>query len=378
MGKFGKFGFVIGCWDMRRGWVRFCWECGVAGGRYEHLRGVRREGVMYYPCGRCRVARVGEERCGWAVCTVEGEGEGEKGGVEGLPRGVLERVCAELGYEDLLRLKRTSRRLWEAVDPVGMCRDVFSMGAYLMEWMSALGEDTDDLWWRPMACYGCFRLKNGRHFSPEQLNIHSGSLRGDFTRRRCWECLRRFYHPQLADVAARERFNRQALCGVCKCLRFKDEDCKGCVVHKDEIEWARLRELKNARKGAIKLFWDEEDEYVLRLDEDTATMVVVYDSEPDILFTIFDEDPPVLVDDELESDLLPVDGVDEDRISDSEPSLTDVDDAGEGSSTAHSSPITVADVSWEQAPKEDEALSLAPGPALGEGVDSQGLAVLAH
>jgi hypothetical protein len=275
------------------------------------LRGVKRDGVVYYPCGRCGVARVRGQRCGREVCTVVVEG-GVPARVEELPRGVLERVCAELEYVDLLRLKAASRRLRGAVDPLKMCRDVFSMGVYVMKGMSARRAGTGGLQWRPTACYGCFRLRNFRHFSPEQWELHSWSVRGDFTRRRCWECLRKFYHPQLADVAARERCHRQALCGACECLRFKDEDCKGCVVYKDKIERARLRGLKNAAKGPSTIFWDEEEEYVLRLDEDTATMAVVYDPEPDILFTIFDEDPPVLVDDELESDLLPVGGVGED------------------------------------------------------------------
>jgi hypothetical protein len=42
---------------------RFCWECGVQGRRYGHLKRVNKDGVGYYPCHRCGVARVGRERC---------------------------------------------------------------------------------------------------------------------------------------------------------------------------------------------------------------------------------------------------------------------------------------------------------------------------
>ena len=167
--------------------------------------------------------------------------------VERLPREVVQRVCACLDYEDLVSLKRVSRFFRGVVDPVRQCRDVFSMWEFVMERIRL----RHPLWSRdaPRACFGCFRVRAKGQFSPQQNRLSRRFNTGDYWRRRCWECLRRFYHPQLADVEARARFHRQALCRVCKCLRYVDEDCRGCVVRSAQVaEWARLRELSGKKR----------------------------------------------------------------------------------------------------------------------------------
>ena len=192
---------------------------------------------------------------------VDAEG-GDARGLEALPEGVLRRVCGELGYRDLVALKRVSRGLRERVEPVGMCRDVYSMWEFVMERTRALRTVARVDWTRrtrgePRACFGCFRPRTRAQFSYPQFRPADKWNKGDYWRSRCWECLRRFYHPQLADAEARARFDRQIICKVCRGMRYKDEDCGGCFVRRDEIaEWVRLgREKKATRSGSN--FWDE-------------------------------------------------------------------------------------------------------------------------
>jgi hypothetical protein len=167
--------------------------------------------------------------------------------LEGLPREVVEKVCGWLGYEDLLRLRRVSRFFRGVVEPVRQCTDVYGMWEFVMRVIQRrqpLGGHE-----APRACFGCFRVRERKQFSPQQYRLSRKYNQGEYWRRRCWECLRRFYHPQLADVEARARFHRQVLCGVCKCLRYADEDCHGCVARSAQIaEWAMLRELSGKKR----------------------------------------------------------------------------------------------------------------------------------
>ena len=233
---------------------------------YPAMRPVRRrkgEGLQY-PCGKCGVARVKGERCLQEVCVVDAEEDGCGRGLEGLPEGVLRRVCGELGYRDLLSLRRVSRGLRERVEPVGMCRDVYSMWEFVMERTKALRTLARFDWnWarrvrgEPRACFGCFRPRTRDQFSYPQFRPTDKWNKGDYWRSRCWGCLRRFYHPQLADEEARARFDRQIICKVCRGMRYKDEDCGGCFVRRDEIaEWMRLGQEKKAMRSSSN-FWEE-------------------------------------------------------------------------------------------------------------------------
>ncbi|KAK4155609.1 hypothetical protein C8A00DRAFT_13387, partial [Chaetomidium leptoderma] len=277
-GRFGRFG--------DKSSSRFCWECGVKGGLYDHLRGVRKGGLVYYPCRRCGRAGVGSERCLREVCTPPLE---EGGG--GSP---LERLVAVgavggvlfglLGYRELVRLRMVSRTMRRVVYPVGQCRDVYGMWKFVMERLKGSSRHLGRWGSRsgPRACFGCFRPRTKAHFSPAQYQLSSGVGNGEYWRRRCWECLRRFYHPRLADTEARARFDRQVLCGVCRCLRYRDEDCHGCEVRQDEIaEWARRRSEKQAAKHD---YWEESDPALQLLDEDAPAASTGEQPESDDLW----------------------------------------------------------------------------------------------
>jgi predicted Fe-S protein YdhL (DUF1289 family) len=136
------------------------------------------------------------------------------------------------------------------------------MWAFVMARMKAMQRPTT--WWSgSRACFGCFRVRPERHFSPEQYALSYLTRGREYRRRRCWECLRRFYHPRQADAKARERFHRQEMCGVCKCMRYRDEDCRGCVVLKDEIaEWARRKREKMSNRGKSFDIWQETGNFI--------------------------------------------------------------------------------------------------------------------
>ncbi|KAK3292424.1 uncharacterized protein B0H64DRAFT_406629 [Chaetomium fimeti] len=125
----------------------------------------------------------------------------------------------------------------------------------------------------PRACFGCFRIREKRHFSDKQYRLSRKLCSGEYWRRRCWECLRRFYHPQLADADARARFHRQVLCETCNCLRYVDEDCHGCELKSEQIaEWTRLKRQKAEAKRKAVCMWDSD--YIMPSwlnEEDTAT-----------------------------------------------------------------------------------------------------------
>ncbi|KAL1840502.1 hypothetical protein VTJ49DRAFT_415 [Mycothermus thermophilus] len=71
-GRYGK--------DVMKQRARFCWECGVGGRRYRHLKAVKKGGLEYFPCYKCGVARQRGER--WYIRVREGfEEEGDKFGV---------------------------------------------------------------------------------------------------------------------------------------------------------------------------------------------------------------------------------------------------------------------------------------------------------
>ncbi|KAH6842697.1 hypothetical protein B0I37DRAFT_382576 [Chaetomium sp. MPI-CAGE-AT-0009] len=121
-------------------------------------------------------------------------------------------------------------------------------------------------------CFGCFRIRENRHFSEQQYNLPGKLDSGEYWRRRCWECLRRFYHPRLSDAEARARFHRQVLCGECRCLRYVDEDCHGCVVKSDQIaEEARRKRQREEKREEAERIWDNDSVVPSWLDqEDTA------------------------------------------------------------------------------------------------------------
>jgi predicted Fe-S protein YdhL (DUF1289 family) len=259
---------------------------------------------------------------------------------------VQRRVFGLLGYADLIALKQVSRRLRGIVDPAAQCRDVYGMWEFVMARMRAMGPFST--WWSgPRACFGCFRVRKERHFSGEQYGLSSRPTRGgEYWRRRCWECLRRFYHPRLADVKARERFHRQEICAVCKCMRYGDEDCRGCVVRKDEIaEWARRKREKMANRGKSYDVWEESVIPSHWFSEDLGP--VNEGSESD---DVWDEGIGSCLEilgfgnGESPSELTG---------SDSEPCLTDPDDSA-GSSSAQSSPVTVVTDVWGMMPKGEE------------------------
>ncbi|KAH6617145.1 hypothetical protein F5144DRAFT_585584 [Chaetomium tenue] len=161
-----------------------------------------------------------------------------------------------------------------------MCRDVYGMWKFVMymhrlryvEWL----ESSDWSQGSPRACFGCFRVRQKEQFSPQQYHLGGRArkfTKGEYWRRRCWECLRRFYHPQLADAEARARFHRQVLCGVCNCLRYVDEDCRGCVVRSARIaECRRLKEL-SAKKRRPGFDWMKRANVMVPswLDEEATT-----------------------------------------------------------------------------------------------------------
>ncbi|KAK4234154.1 hypothetical protein C8A03DRAFT_38081 [Achaetomium macrosporum] len=277
-GRHGKFSH-----DARRQRSRFCWECGVTKRLYQHLKGVKRCGVTYYPCHQCGRALTAGRKCvEWTRTADPACSElryaspwlGETW-ADGVPRQrsrlerlfeahggrVRERVLGMLGYLDLIRLKRTSRYFRRTVDPVRQCRDVYGMWKFVMARV--------EMWWwfhsGSKSCFWCFRIRSISQFSREQWNHWGWSSfkGGEYWRQRCWECLRRFYHPQLADTEARERFNRQVLCDVCKCLRYRGEECQGCVVRNDAItERERRRRQKLAAKSDYD-FWEGGDVLLL-------------------------------------------------------------------------------------------------------------------
>ncbi|KAK4033783.1 hypothetical protein C8A01DRAFT_19319, partial [Parachaetomium inaequale] len=324
---------------------RFCWDCGVRGRLYIHLRGVLKGGVRYYPCHRCGEARVESQRCLREVCVLGGmEGIGGDSRVENLPRGVVERVCGLVGYGDLIKLKMVSRYFRGVVDPVRQCRDVYGMWEFVMEKILRRGVPLGR-WDAPRVCFGCFRPRKRVQFSENQYHLSRTYNHGEYWRRRCWECLRRFYHPQLADTEARERFHRQVMCGTCRCLRFADEDCWGCEVNKDKIaEWTRMKRLKMAAKAESQSMWDN-----------------------DALLPVWWEG--VASADQPESDDLWEEGLglcfdrlgfgddhslQEDGVREQEALSPDVDDP-EPSSTANSNLTTIISDVRESGPREDEA-----------------------
>lgn len=165
--------------------------------------------------------------------------DGEGGGgpkpgqsrLETLPTAVLEKVCGLLGLQDLIRLKMASRFFRSAVDPVRQCQDTLGMWEFVEGRLQAIEREERAMktWWRrkKQICFGCFRPRLWHQFSPQQRKLSQM----DRLRRRCWECLRRFYHPQLADTEARDKFNKfssNVICRRCNLLRFPDENCRGC------------------------------------------------------------------------------------------------------------------------------------------------------
>ncbi|KAJ4287442.1 hypothetical protein N0V88_007715 [Collariella sp. IMI 366227] len=167
--------------------------------------------------------------------------------LEGLPKEVLDKVCELLSYQDLIRLKQVSRHFKAAVDPVRQCRDIFGMWKFLREMTIAK-------WWggegfgQPRMCFGCFRPRTVEQFSSKQYSRPRAAQGQGYWRRRCWECVQRFHHPQLPDVDARDRFYRQKWCHRCQSLRFVDEDCLGCesrtpaVLAAERLAWVRKEE----------------------------------------------------------------------------------------------------------------------------------------
>lgn len=107
-------------------------------------------------------------------------------------------------------------------------------------------------------------MRKREQFSPKQYYVSSKLSNGEYWRRRCWECLRRFYGPpHQVDQVARARFESQFICPVCKSMRRKGEDCSWCWLNRDKVaEWARLREAKRVAKGSYN-FWGGEDDAVV-------------------------------------------------------------------------------------------------------------------
>ncbi|KXX77794.1 hypothetical protein MMYC01_204097 [Madurella mycetomatis] len=337
---------------------RFCWDCGVHRGLYTHGGRVRKGGLRYEICPCCGEATVVSRACRLVVTEpVVGGDDGEAAAVilrdcsrrddmlprrasalEKLPTEVLERVMRVLGYHDLRALKRVSRYLRRVVDPVKHSGDVYGAWEFMMERLKkGAGE-----WYRgysPRACFGCFRLRSKEQISWQQYDTTWPSMLRETWRRRCWECLRRFYHPVLADVEARERFNRQGICSRCRCLRYVDEDCAGCVARADVIAgWDKVKREKLANRGTYDL-WDGAEKLVDWFDEP----VVSSGGEP----------LPVQDDDVWDQGIgLWLDSVglgngdsspSEESASSSDPASTDGDSTGAGNSTAGASQS-----SWQQ------------------------------
>ncbi|KAL2131490.1 hypothetical protein VTI74DRAFT_4955 [Chaetomium olivicolor] len=290
-GRRGRYSFQGGDWGMLKteGWrqagTRFCFECGVTKRLYAHGRMVKWQGLGWYPCHECRRAvRAGRKMCVWVSsrgsydpeaeddlkwgCVLQVERE--KAPLERLPPEVIERVCGFLGYRDLIRLKAVSRHFRGAVDPVKLCTDVHGMWEFVNERMNVNGWGPRD-WNVPVACAGCFRPRKRSQFSFNQLYPRRAATKGEaIWRRRCWECLRRFYHPHLADTEARDRFNRQTQCRRCKGLRYVDEDCRGCGLRMEDIEeWARIKRAKIEARGNHDV-WEESEPLFQWFDEATT------------------------------------------------------------------------------------------------------------
>lgn len=337
---------------------RFCWDCGVRRRLYTHGGAVRKGGLRYEICACCGEATVTSRACR-PVPAEPGPGPGPAADVtipvtdcsrrddmlprrasalERLPADVLERVMGMLGYHDLRALKRASRHLRAVVDPVRHSGDVY--GAW--EFMMGRRKQGAGPWYRgypPRPCFGCFRLRSKKQISLQQYyTTWPSTLREDW-RRRCWECLRRFYHPVLADVEARERFDRQGICQRCRCLRYVDEDCAGCVARADVIAaWEKARREKLANRGTYDL-WGGAEELVDWFDEPGISS----GGEP----------LPAQADDVWDQGIGPwLDNVglgdgdsspSGDSTSSSDPASADGDNAGEGSSAAGASQS-----SWQQ------------------------------
>ncbi|KAL2126206.1 hypothetical protein VTI74DRAFT_1476 [Chaetomium olivicolor] len=331
-GRHGRYSFQGGDWWLKKvqrekegeeepevglkteGWrqvgMRFCFECGVKKRLYAHGRRVKWQGLGWYPCHECgTAARAGEKMCVWVSsrgsynpkaedymmwgCVAQVEREKES--LERLPREVMERVCGLLEYRDLLRLKTVSRHFRGTVDPVKLCRDVYRMWEFVKERTKVNGWGTED-WDMPAACAGCFRVRKRDQFSFNQLYPRA-AIKGEAVwRRRCWECLRRFYHPQRADTEARDRFHRQTQCRVCRGLKYVDEDCRGCGLRKEVMEeWARIKRAEIEARGDPDVWEDSgclfpwsDEKGETAADSEQANYDFWEDSE--CLFECFDED----------------------------------------------------------------------------------------
>ncbi|KAK3987288.1 hypothetical protein QBC44DRAFT_295430 [Cladorrhinum sp. PSN332] len=251
-GPRGKFGH-----DTARKLNRVCWDCAVATKRYAHLKGVKRGGLTYYPCHVCKrwcggithapVVRSGrrtqKSAIAYTICLgPRGRYQQQpvtRAEIEHLPNDVLERVLRLCDYADLIRLRKVNRFFRTKVDdPVRHCGSIFGMYTFTVtRWRESTTERSRlgaPDWSRP--CLGCFRRREDRHFSKKQWQWSWRAQDHRCWRARCWECLRRFYHPQLGDKEALARFNRQQMCEWCDSLRYRDEPCEGCVVKADMVE----------------------------------------------------------------------------------------------------------------------------------------------
>jgi predicted Fe-S protein YdhL (DUF1289 family) len=216
----------------------------------------------------------------------------------------------------------------------------FVMGKILTRRVPLKGRDA------PRVCFGCFRPRKKVQFSEKQYRLSTTYNHGEYWRRRCWDCLRRFYHPQLADTEAREKFHRQVMCGTCRCLRFADEDCRGCEVNKDKIaEWTRMKRLKMERKAKSQSIWDNDALLPVWWEEaawgEQPENDDLWEEGIGLCFEML----------EFEDD----GAFREDGVRGSKSPPTDVDKL-KGSSTSNSNLTTMESEVWESGPRADEAL----------------------
>ncbi|KAK1754008.1 hypothetical protein QBC47DRAFT_429488 [Echria macrotheca] len=174
--------------------------------------------------------------------------------MESLPPPVLHRILHSLPYLSRIRLAVTSWTLRASVADPSAHGSLLDKVCFVRDRLSFLLES--QRWWNPRICHGCWRVRDLSKFSANQLSYPEEMG----WRRRCRNCLWRFYGPD-RDAEAAGRWARLERCIVCLELKEEGEGCEGCVVFEKrmaeerlrnalEMRWRRARERKRAwRRG---------------------------------------------------------------------------------------------------------------------------------
>jgi hypothetical protein len=280
--------------------TRFCWECASAHRLYEHLRAIKKGGLLWYLCHRCGEFKLRSQRCERDRCSPPRE-IGQKSAFEMLPLDLQKRIFGMLDYEDAIYLSQTNQYFHSAVKPV---EDTTVRSRYLFvrrkeEYRSIR---TAVRW----GCFSCFKVKTRDRFPPSADRLRKKTA----WMRRCLACTQRQHAGTPEGEEELRRWKLQRLCRLCRDLRVDGKECGGCVRRLDrkrrngkvtEKEKSTGEErVNNEVLDGMDMLWRDEGE--MRAEEEAAVILPL--SETGTIGSKKSEDGTAKTEDEMLEDVL--------------------------------------------------------------------------